>query len=92
MQLGWWHVLQPDHLPHIPSTLVPLPRTLPEQRACPLPVPLWLSSPTPHYPFVEVRWTKQKLPGCPVLRVDSSRTFNRLRIRAVKSLGTGASR
>ena len=27
MQLGWWHVLRPDHLPHTPTNLALLSRT-----------------------------------------------------------------
>lgn len=46
----------PDHLPHTPTTLAPLPHTLPDLSP---PPPLWLSSPTPHDPFLIERTVGQ---------------------------------
>lgn len=84
MQLGWWHVLWPDHLPHTfplstrPEGLSPTCTSVAKQ------LPLFPSQ-------LGAQWVgpNRRLPGGWVLRADSCGAFKRLRSRAQESLGFG---
>lgn len=92
MQLGWWHVLWPDHLPRTPTLPRPCCRTPspPDQRVSAPPAPPRLSSPQPQFPSPSRGyWTGQRRrpSGFPMLRVDSSGVLKGLRSTAVTNGG-----
>lgn len=57
MQLGWWHVLRPDHLPRTPTILASLSRTPRPEGLAPTCTAM-AKQPVPRAPFL-VEWDGQ---------------------------------